>query len=120
MTWFSDRLAWMVDKLADTAGETVALSRASNSTSITAVAVTSGDNESGDKVAASKYWEREWLIKQADYKVSGSAVTPQSGDRITDGNGDVWEAMLGGMRPELVSHASGYAWVLKTKRIVSG
>ena len=120
MTWFSDGLAWMVDNLADTAGETVTLSRASDTTEITAVAVASGDEASGGKVAASNYWDREWLVKKADYEIDSAAVTPQSGDRITDGNSDVWEVMLGGKRPELVQHAGGYAWVVKTKRIVSG
>jgi len=120
MSWLSDRLAWMVDTLADSAGETVTLSRASDTTSVTAVAVSSSDNASGEKVAASNYWEREWLIKQADYQVDDTVVTPQSGDRITDGNSDVWEVMLGGTRPELVQHAGGYAWVVKTKRIASG
>jgi hypothetical protein len=121
MTWFSDRLAWMVDKLADTAGEAVTLSRASSSTSITATAVKSEDDVSGgDKVAASNYWERDWLVKKADYTVDGVAVVPQSGDRITDSNSDVWELMLGGRRPELVQHAGGYAWVVKTKRITAG
>ena len=120
MSWFSDRLAWMVDKLADTAGESVTLSRASDTTSITAVSVLSGDNASEGKVAGSHYWDREWLIKKADYEIDGAAVTPQSGDRITDSSSDVWEVMLGGKRPELIQHAGGYAWVVKTKRIVSG
>lgn len=110
----------MVDRLADAAGETVTLSRASHTTEITAIAVSSGDNASGDKVAASNYWEREWLVKKADYEINEAIVTPQSGDRITDGNSDVWEVMLGGKRPELVQHAGGYAWIVKTKRIVSG
>jgi hypothetical protein len=67
MSWFSDGLAWMVDTLANAAGEAVTLSRAANSTAITAIAVLSGDNASGDKVATSNYWDREWLIKKADY-----------------------------------------------------
>lgn len=120
MSWFSDGLAWAVDTLTDAAGETVTLSRASDTTEITAIAVDSGDEASGDKVATSNYWDREWLIKKADYEIDDAVVTPQAGDRITDGNGDVWELMLGGERPELVSHAGGYAWVVKTKRIVSG
>ena len=120
MSWLSDGLAWMVDTLADAAGETVTLSRASDTTEITAIAASSGDDASGDKVATSNYWEREWLIKKADYEIDGVAVTPQAGDRITDSNSDVWEAMLGGKRPELVQHAGGYAWVVKTKRIAGG
>ena len=120
MSWLSDGLAWAVDTLADAAGETVTLSRASDTTEITAIAVDSGDEASGDKVAKSNYWEREWLIKKADYKIDDVVVAPQRADRITDSDGDVWELMLGGTRPELVQHASGYAWVLKTKRIVSG
>ena len=123
MSWLSDGLAWMVDTLADAAGEDggVTLSRANDSTSgVTAVVVNSGDNASGDKVATSNYWDREWLIKKADYEIDGAVETPQKGDRITDGNGDIWELMLGGKRSELVQHAGGYAWVVKTKRIVSG
>jgi hypothetical protein len=116
----SDGLAWMVDTLADSAGETVTLSRVNDTTEITAIAVDSGDDASGDKVATSNYWEREWLVKKADYEIDDAVVTPQTGDRITDDNGDVWELMLGGNRPELVQHAGGYAWVVKTKRIVSG
>jgi len=120
MTWFSDGLAWMVDTLTDAAGPTVTLSRSSATTEIRAVVVDSGDEASGNKVATSNYWDREWLIKKADYEIDDAVVTPQAGDRITDGDGDVWELMLGGKRPELVSHAGGYAWVVKTKRIVSG
>ncbi len=121
MSWFSDGLAHLVDTLADAAGEAVTLSRAKIAgTPITAVAVESGDDASGDKVAKSNYWEREWLIKKADYEINSTVVTPQTGDRITDSDDDVWELMLGGTRPELVQHAGGYAWVLKTKRIVSG
>ena len=120
MTWFADGLAWAVDTLGDAAGETVTLSRATDTTEITAIAVDSGDDASGGKVASSNYWEREWLIKKADYQIDDAVVTPQAGDRITDSNSDVWELMLGGKRPELVQHAVGYAWVVKTKRIVSG
>ena len=120
MSWFSDGLAWMVDALADSAGETVTLSRASDTTSITAIAVDSGDEASGDKVAKSNYWERQWLVNKGDYEIDSVVVTPQAADRITDSDGDVWELMLSGTRPELVQHAGGYAWVLKTKRIVSG
>ena len=116
----SDGLAWMVDSLADAAGETVTLSRKDDTTEITAIAVDSGDDASGDKVATSNFWEREWLIKKADYEIDDAVVEPQAGDRIKDSNSDVWELMLGGKRPELVQHASGYAWVVKTKRIVSG
>jgi hypothetical protein len=120
MSWLSDGLAWAVDTLTDAAGDPVTLSRAGVPTEITAIAVDSGDEASGDQVATSNYWDREWLIKKADYEIDGATVTPQKGDRITDSNGDVWELMLGGMRPELVQHAGGYAWVVKTKRIVSG
>ena len=120
MSWFSDGLARGVDTLVDAAGETVTLSRASATTSITAIAVDSGDEATGGKVATSNYWDREWLIKKADYEINDAVVTPQAADRITDGNGDVWELMLGGKRPELLQHAGGYAWVVRTKRIVSG
>ncbi len=120
MSWFADGLAWGVDTLADAAGETVTLSRADDTTSITAINVDSGDEASGGKVATSNYWDREWLIKKADYEIDDSVVTPQAGDRITDSDGDVWELMIGGKRPELVQHASGYAWLVRTKRIVSG
>ena len=120
MSWLSDGLAFMVDTLTDSAGESVTLSRANDSTAITAIAAKSGDESSGDKVAKSNYWERQWLIKKGDYEIDGTVVTPQSADRITDSDGDVWELMLGGTRPELVQRAAGYAWLVKTKRIVSG
>ena len=119
MSWFSDGLAWAVDTLADAGGETVTLSRASDTTEITAIAVDSGDDASGDN-ATSNYWDREWLIKKADYEIDDATVAPRAGDRITDSNSDVWELMLGGKRPALVQHAGGYAWVVKTKRIVTG
>ena len=119
MTWFSDGLAYLVDTLADAAGLTVTLLRADDTTSITAVVVEHGDDASGDN-AKSNYWDREWMVKKADYEIDDVVVTPQTGDRITESNGDVWELMLGGMRPELVQHADGYAWLVRTKRIVSG
>ncbi len=119
MTWFADGLAWGVDTLTDAAGPTVTLSRADDTTEIKAVAVESGDDASGDN-AKSNYWDREWLVKKADYQINDTVVTPQSGDRITDDNGDIWELMLDGKRMELVQHAGGYAWLVKTKRIVSG
>jgi hypothetical protein len=120
MSWFSDGLASMVDSLADAAGQTVTLSRVAATTSITAIVVDHGDDASDGKVATSNYWDREWLIKKADYEIAAAVVTPQSGDRITDSNADVWELMIGGKRPELVQHAGDYAWLVKTKRIVSG
>lgn len=120
MSWFSDGLAYGVDTLNDTAGDTVTLSRAGIPTEITAVIVDSGDDASGDKVAGSNYWDREWLIKKADYEIADVVVTPQAADRITDEDGDVWELMLDGKRPPLVPHAKSYAWVVRTKRIVSG
>ena len=120
MTWFSDGLAFGMDSLVDAAAPTVALSRVGLTTSITAVIVGSGDDASGDKVAASNYWDREWLIKKADYEIDDAVVTPQAGDRITDENDDVWELMLDGKRPPLVPHARDYAWVVRTKKIVSG
>lgn len=120
MSWFSDGLGYLVDTLTNAAGEAVTLSRVELRTAITAIAVDSGDDASGDKVATSNYWDREWMVKKADYQIDDSVVIPQSADRLTDSDGDVWELMLGGKRPELVQHAGGYAWVVKTKRIVSG
>lgn len=117
MTWFSDGLAWMVDTLADAAGESVTLSRAAVTTSITAIAVDSDDEVANSDGIRTQYWDREWLVKQADYEISDAAVTPQSGDRITDSDSTVWEVMLGGRNPPLVQHAGGYAWLLRTKRI---
>ena len=115
----SDGLAWMVDTLDDAAGDPVTLSRVGDTTEITAIIVDSGGGASGD-TTVSNYWHREWLIKQADYVIDDAVVTPQAGDRITDENSDVWELMPRGKDPPLVPHASGYAWVVKTKRIVSG
>jgi len=120
MSWFSDGLAHLIDTLADAAGETVTLSRADDTTEITAIAADSDDDASGNEVATSNYWERGWLIKKADYEIDSVVVTPQVGDRITDSDGDVWELMREGKRLELVQHAGGYAWLVKTKRIVSG
>ena len=120
MSFFSDRLGQGIDTLVDSAGETVTLSRASNTTEITAIAEDIDGMACGGKAARSNYWDLEWLIKQADYAINDTVVTPQVGDRITDDNGDVWELMLDGEIPEAVPHAGGYAWLVKTKRIVSG
>jgi len=120
MSWFSDCLAQGMDTFIDATGESVTLSRASNTTSVTAVVVTSSDDVTDGKVSATNYWDREWLVKKTDYKIDGTVVEPQSADRITDSNGDVWEMMLRGRRPDVVPHAGGYAWIVRTKRIVSG
>lgn len=120
MTYFSDGLAYLVDTLGDAAGPTVTLSRVDDTASITAVVVDHGDEASGDKVAKSNYWDREWLIKKADYEINDEVLTPQTGDRITEENGDIWELMREGKNKESVQHAGDYAWLVRTKRIVSG
>ena len=121
MSWFSDGLAHFVNSLADAAGEAVTLSRAKiDPTPITAINVDSDDDASGNSVATSNYWDREWLIKKADYEINGTVVVPALADRITDSDGTIWELMIDGTRLPVVQHAGGYAWVVKTKRIVSG
>ncbi len=120
MSWLSDGLAYFVDALADAAGEAVTLSRANDSTEITAIATSSMAQVSWKPLPVSNYWERDWMVKKADYAILDVVVTPQTGDRITDSSGDIWELMIAGKQPELVQHAGGYAWVVKTKRIVSG
>jgi len=61
--------------------------------------------------------DRFWFVKQSLYKVSGSAVQPRTGDRLTDAAGRVWEILPAKVTPPVVDYAAGDYWKLATKQV---
>lgn len=103
-------------------GETVTLSRGSDSTAgVSASWVGQGaeiqtQTRMGVKTS---FVDREWIVKKADYVIDGSAVTPAAGDRLTDSDSVRWEVMSQPNMPAAEPYAGGLEWLLRTKRIAS-
>lgn len=100
-------------------GELVVISRGSNATSGVLASwlgqATSVD--SADSIAT-QLFDREWLIKKADYLIAWTVVEPQRGDRITDADGVVWEILPAASDLRSIeSYEAGERWLLKTKRV---
>lgn len=61
--------------------------------------------------------DRFWFVKQSDYQVSGVAVEPRTGDRLTDDAGRVWEVLPAKITPPVESYAGGDYWKIATKQV---
>lgn len=107
-------------RLEDMFGGAVTISRGANSTpSVNAAWLREGAEiqtitRMGVKTS---FIDREWVIDQADYLINGSAVTPASGDRITDEDNVVWEVMSQPNMPAVEPYGGKLQWLLRTKRI---
>ena len=105
---------------ADLFGETVALSRGSDSTASVAVswigqgAQIQTQTRMGVKTS---FIDREWIVLKVGYVIDGSAVIPTAGDRLVDGDGVTWEVMSQPNMPAAESYGGGLEWLLRTKRI---
>ena len=83
-------------QLDDRFGESVTLSRGSDSTaSVTARCVARGSEIQTQTRMGVKtsFVDREWIVVKADYVIDGSAVTPAAGDRLVDSDSVRWEVM---------------------------
>ena len=109
-------------RLRDHLGEVVAISRGELSTaSVTATWLSEGSEIQTQTRMGVKtsFIDREWVITKAAYVIDGSAVTPASGDRLTDSDGTVWELMSQPNMPAWEPYGGGLQWVLRTKRIAT-
>ena len=101
-------------------GETVTLSRGSNSTSAVAVSWAGQSSEiqtitrMGVKTS---FIDREWLVAKSAYVIDSSEVEPSAGDRLEDSDGVTWEVMSQPNMPAAESFGGGLEWLLRTKRI---
>ena len=122
MTVFDDVYNTTVPAFAALFGGTVTLHRAADSTADVAASWIGQGSEIQTQTrmgVKTSFVDREWLIKQADYVIDGSAVTPVAGDRIVDSDSVTWEVMSQPNIPAAESYAGGLEWLLRTKRIAS-
>jgi hypothetical protein len=107
-------------RLRDHLGEVVTISRGASSTAgVTATWLSEGSEIQTQTRLGVKtsFIDREWVIPKANYLIDGSAVTPASGDRLTDTDSTVWEVMAQPNMPAFESYLGGWQWILRTKRI---
>ena len=122
MTVFDDVYDATVPSFTSLFGETVALHRGADSTADVAASWMGQGSEIQTQTrmgVKTSFVDREWLIKQADYVIDGSVVTPSAGDRIVDSNNETWELMSQPNMPAADSYAAGLEWLLRTKRIMA-
>lgn len=101
-------------------GETVTLSRASDSTAGVAASWIGQGSEIQTQTrmgVKTSFIDREWLIAKTDYLIDSVAVTPAAGDRLLDADGVTWEMMSQPNMPAAESYGGGLEWLLRTKRI---
>jgi len=107
-------------RLRDHLGEAVAVSRGAASTSGVAATWISEGSEIQTQTrmgVKTSFIDREWVIPKTAYIISGSAVTPAAGDRLTDADGTVWELMSQPNMPAWEPYGGNLQWLLRTKRI---
>ncbi len=120
MTAFDSLYETAVTAYAGLYGEAVTLSRGSDSTENMSASWIGQGSEIQTQTrmgVKTSFIDREWLVAKADYVIDGSAVTPAAGDRLTDGDGVVWEVMSQPNMPAAESYGGGLEWLLRTKRI---
>lgn len=99
-------------------GEPVSVTRGSTTTT----GITASWESQGAEVATAdgKHTatvDRFWFVKQSLYMISGDAVVPKTGDRITDDAGNVWEILPKKTTPSVESFAGGEYWKVATKQV---
>jgi hypothetical protein len=122
MSVFDDVYDSTVPAFASVFGGTVTLHRGSNSTAGVSASWTGQGSEIQTQTqmgVKTSFVDREWLVKKADYMISGAAVTPAAGDRLVDSDSVTWEVMSQPNMPAAESYAGGLEWLLRTKRIAS-
>ena len=99
-------------------GETVSITRGSNTTSSVTASWTAQIEEVAtrdDKHTAMV--DRFWFVKQSTYQVLSTAVEPRTGDRLTDEAGRVWEVLPAKVTPPVESYGAGDYWKIATKQV---
>ncbi len=85
MSRFHDQLAAGLGRLRTHAGETVTYARGAQSVEVTAVVGESAHDSIDDGMPVTVQ-SRDFMIAVEDLLLGASAVTPQAGDRITQGS----------------------------------
>jgi hypothetical protein len=117
----ADTLTGMVSAVAaQVFGETVSITRGATSTAGVTASWIRNATETQDQYAetlVAKVSKRRWLVTKAGYLISGSAVTPRTGDRITDSAGNVWEIAHDGTTPAVRTYEDPNYWDVATKQV---
>jgi hypothetical protein len=117
----ADTLTGMVSAVAaQVFGETVSITRGATSTAGVTASWIRNATETQDQYAetlVAKVSKRRWLVTKAGYLISGSAVTPRTGDRITDAAGNVWEIAHDGTTPAVRTYEDPNYWDVATKQV---
>ena len=122
MTEFDSIYETAAPVYANLFGETITLSRGSDSTAGVSVSWTGQGSEIQTQTrmgVKTSFVDREWLVAKADYVIDGSAVEPVAGDRLLDSDGVTWEVMSQPNMPAAESYGGGLEWLLRTKRIAA-
>lgn len=99
-------------------GELVSITRGANTTAgVTASWAAQAYKVVTTDATHTSVVDRYWFVRQSAYEVSGSAVEPRTGDRLTDEAGEVWEVLPARVTPPVVSYAAGDLWKIATKRV---
>lgn len=81
--------AFLADQVADATGETITFVRGVNSVSLTAtLGSTDHEADPGAGGVTHEFKSVDFIVRAADYTVSGSAVEPARGDVIQYGGND--------------------------------
>lgn len=99
-------------------GETVSITRGT----VTTTGVTASWSTQGAEVVSpdgqhTAIVDRLWIVAKTRYIVSGSAVEPRAGDRLTDADSQQWEVLPASVAPPAVSFAGGHEWKIATRRV---
>lgn len=117
----ADTLTGMVSAAAaHVFGELVTIARGANSTAGVTASWTTNSAAVVDPYSdnpATQVAGRKWLVTKAAYLISGAAVTPRAGDRVTDDAGQVWEVLPDGETPAVRTYEDSSYWELATKQV---
>lgn len=117
---FADEVSAVAVDFDAVFGETISITRGATSTTGVTASWVSNKTETQDQYAetlVAKVTRRNWLVAKTDYTISGTAVTPRPGDRITDAAGNVWEIAHDGTTPAVRTYEDPNYWDVATKQV---
>lgn len=119
---FDTDFATLGDLFAEAFGATVTIARGSKSTgSVTAEAYVNEYTVETEDGLVTSLAVRDYVISVADYTISGAAVQPRRGDRITEtisGTEYTFEVMpLASMPASQWTDTDASRWLIHTKRV---
>lgn len=103
MSLMQDGLAWLADRLKESAGQSATYTRGEDTASVTVWLATPRPEQDGiDGVILERYDLMDVRMLAADLVIDGSETLPQRGDRISIARStgtDVYEVMAHGNEP---------------------